>query len=355
MKTESRILVTPNELKKLSVNILTNYGLSSDHANIVADVLVRADLRGIESHGVSRLPIYIKRLKLGLIERSPIIKKVRNGPAFAVMDGGNGFGQIVTYMAMRETIEKAKKVGVGFVNVRNSNHFGMAAYYPMMALRQDMIGICSTNAFPTMTPWGGLSPIIGNNPLSIAIPAGKDAPFVLDMAMSVVARGKIRMAAQENREIPRGWAVNEKGEATTDPIEALRGFVLPIGGYKGYGLSLAMDMLSGVLAGGKFNGQLNSLYANLKEPQGTCHFAVAIDVSAFMEVKDFKTRMNNFIDQIRMSDLAKGISKIYLPGELEHEKENRRKHQGIPILVSLWQDLQKLEKNPDYEIPVSAR
>jgi len=351
---KSRILVPAEDLKKLSVNILKNCGLSYNHANIIADVLVRADLRGVESHGITRLPIYIKRLKLGLIKGRPEIKKVREGEGFALIDGDNGFGQIVTYMAMKEAIEKAKKVGVGFVTVRNSNHFGMAAYYPMMALMYDMIGICSTNAFPTMAPWGGVSRKIGNNPLSIAVPTGEYPPFVLDMAMSVVARGKIRLAAQENKKIPKEWAINEKGEATTDPIEALKGFVLPIGGYKGYGLALVMDILSGVLAGGKSNGQVNSLYANLNESQGVCHFTAAIDVSAFMEVKDFKMRMDSFIEQIKTSNLARGSSKIYIPGELEFEEENRRKCQGIPVPCTLWEDLQKLEQNPEYEIPVSA-
>lgn len=325
------VRVPADDLRMWTRAIFERVGLPEPDAAVVADSLVSADLRGVDSHGVIRVPIYVKRLRLGLVEPRPSIRLARDHGAVAVLDGGNGMGQAIATRAMEEAIRRAKQHGVGLVGVRNSNHYGMAAYFAMQALRHDMIGVALSNAPATMAPWGGARPYLGTNPMAIAVPAGDEPPVVLDMAMSTVARGKIILAAQEGLPIPEGWAVDPNGEPTADPARALEGMVLPVGGAKGYGLATIVEVLAGVLVDASFGPHIGALYDNFKSPQGLGHLLGAIDVQTFDGVDRFKGRMDRLIREIRAVPRARSIERIYLPGEIEWLAEHRRRQEGIDL------------------------
>ena len=234
------------QVKRLQTFIeeaITAVGLSKENAEILANSLIVADLRGIKSHGIVRLPTYIQRVEKGIMDPKATGVFLQDQGATAVLDAQNGFGQIAGYRAMRHAIKKAGECGIGMVGVRNSNHFGIASFYSMMALKENMIGIVLTNSSPAMNPYGTISPLLGTNPISLAVPADKELDIVLDMSTSMVARGKIRIAAAADKPIPLGWATDADGNPTTDPNEALKGCLEPIGGVKGAGLSLMVDIL----------------------------------------------------------------------------------------------------------------
>jgi LDH2 family malate/lactate/ureidoglycolate dehydrogenase len=242
---ENTVLVPAGALLEACGRILEKVGVPPEQARIIAEVTVEADLRGIGSHGLLRLPAYVHRVQAGLMAADTQLKVVRERGATVLLDAQGGFGQVAGVYAMNQAIERARQHGVGFVAVRNANHFGIAAYYTMMALPHRMIGIAATNAAPSMAAWGGTTPVLGTNPISVAIPTGQDVDIVLDMASSVVARGKIRAAATKGERIPLGWALDAEGRPTEDPQAALKGTLLPIGGPKGYGLALVVDVLAG--------------------------------------------------------------------------------------------------------------
>ncbi len=238
---------------------------------------VSSNLRGVDTHGVYRMLVYSAKLKGGFINPKPNLRIIKETPATALIDGGNNLGQVVGYRAMETAIQKAKAVGVSFVSVRNSNHFGTCAHFSMMALRNNMIGMAFTNASAQIAPTGGVDKLLANNPWSIAVPSGKKFPIVLDMANSVIARGKIRLAAKEGRSIPLGWAVTKDGEPTSDPNAALEGLTLPVGGYKGYCITLMVDMLSGVLADSCYGPRTKGMDI-VDAIAGIGHAFVAIDI-----------------------------------------------------------------------------
>jgi LDH2 family malate/lactate/ureidoglycolate dehydrogenase len=231
---------------------------------------------------------------------------------------------------MEISIAKAKNLGMGTAGIRNSNHFGIAAYYAIQAIQSDMIGIVLSNAAASMAPWGGTKPLIGTNPLAIGIPTDRN-PIILDMAISVQARGKIRQAALEEKSIPEGWALDERGKPTTDPREALKGSLLPIAGPKGYGLALMVDVLSGVLTGSFFADKISSVHEEEEGIPRVGHFVQAINIGSFMAVEEFKNRMDELMQKIRESPFAEGVNKIYLPGEIESDKHKERLELGIPL------------------------
>jgi LDH2 family malate/lactate/ureidoglycolate dehydrogenase len=264
-------------------------------------------------------------------------------PATALIDGRNGIGQVVAYRAMEAAIRKARTSGVSYVAVRNSNHFGTCAHYAMMALPQDMIGIVATNGQAHLAPTGGAQKLLGNNPWSIAVPSGERLPVVLDMANSVVAMGKVRMAIKEGKSIPGDWALNKEGEPTTNPQEALHGILLPVGGYKGYGITLMMDLLTGVLANSAFGPRVRGT-DNVSDIAGVGHAFMAVNIAAFDEISAFKARMDGYIDEIKGVRKAKGASDIYLPGEIEFMKERERRQRGIPLPTKVVEDLLAIGK-----------
>jgi LDH2 family malate/lactate/ureidoglycolate dehydrogenase len=321
--------------------VFEKLGVPHEDALIAADAIVGSNLRGVDTHGVIRMLVYSAKLKGGFVNPKPNLRPLRETKGTALIDGGNGFGQIVGYRAMEIAIKKAREVGISCVSVRNSNHFGTCAHYSMMALPKDMIGLAFTNASAQIAPTGGAEKILANNPWSIAVPAGKRFPVVLDMANSVVARGKIRQAAKEGRSIPPEWAVDKSGQPTTDPKAALEGFLLPIAGYKGYGITLMVDLLTGVLANSAYGPRVQGLDI-VEAIGGVGHTFMAIDVAAFDEVAEFKARMDAYIDEIKGSKKAAGVTEIYLPGELEFLKERDRRKTGILLHPNIVSDLRKI-------------
>lgn len=337
--------VTGEQLKSFAVKVFESLGIPATDAETTAEILVQADLRGIDSHGVARLPIYVKRLKLGLINKRPDIKVVRDRPGAAVVDGDNGLGQVVGHRAMTLCLEKARQHGVAVVGVKNSNHFGIGAYYAMMALKEDMIGMVGTNTSPLMAPFGGKQPLLGTNPLAIAIPAGSQRPVVLDMATSLVPRGKIEIAARKGEKIPVGWAIDKDGRPTQEPEEALKGTLLPMGGPKGYGLALVLDILCGVLSGAAFGAHTGSLFGDLDRPQNIGHFMLALDVNSFRPLNEFKNTMDSLILSIKSSEPAEGFKELFLPGEIEYTKTEERAQKGIDLNPVVAQNLLNLARD----------
>lgn len=322
--------------------ILEKVGVPTDHAHMTATSLIAANLRGVDTHGVTRLPIYVERLQAGLMDTKAAGKVVSEGPASLVYDGENGIGQVVGTTAMHLCLDMAEKSGVAFTTVRNSNHFGTAGYYAMMALERDMIGFSITNSPPIMAPWGGKRGFLGTNPLAIAVPTGVERPFIFDMATSVVARGAVILAAKRGDKIPPTWSLNAEGEPTTDSKEALGGAVLPLGGHKGFGLSMAIDIMAGILGGGPFGPHIGELYNNPTKQQKVGHFFGAFKISQFRSVKEFKAEMDAMIREVKAEPLGKGHERIMVAGDPEAKVEADRKANGVPLSEAVVGDLTKL-------------
>lgn len=338
--------VWADPLRDFCGRVFEKMGVPADDAVVTADVLVAANLRGIDSHGVARLKRYVDGLRDGVMLARPNIEIVHQTPGTALVDGGAGLGQPVGVRGMKLAIKKAQNVGVGFVAVRNSNHYGIAAYYSMMALEHEMIGISMTNAAVLVVPTFGKDAMLGTNPISVAAPAGEERPFVLDMATSTVPRGKLEVYDRQEKPLPLGWATDEHGVATTDAHRVLDnllaragGGLLPLGGegelfrgYKGYGLVLLVDILSGVLPGA---GYANTIYPKTSEgkplPADVGHFFGAIRVDAFRPLNEFKVTMDDIIRRLKGSAKAEGAERIYIHGEKEAEEEERRRREGIPL------------------------
>jgi L-2-hydroxycarboxylate dehydrogenase (NAD+) len=310
-------------------------------ARIAADVLVSADLRGVSSHGVIRLHSYYgNRLKNGLIDPSSPIKTLKESPATLALDGGNGLGQVVAYRAMSRCIEMADNAGIAITTVRNSNHFGISGYYAMMALPQDMIGISLTNSRPLVAPTFGLIGATGTNPIAVAVPAGKERPYVLDMATSIVPIGKVTVYEKAGEKIPKGWGINAKGELTSEPKEVLQGgALLPLGGpaelsgYKGYGLSLLVDLLSGVLSGAAFGQSVGK--PSEKQNADIGHFFAAIKIENFRPVDFFKADMDDYIQSLKATPKLPGQNRIYIHGEKEFENAEKFMQEGVPLMTEV--------------------
>jgi len=332
----------PERLKSFCAAILERVGVPSAHASIVADSLVEANLRGVDTHGVILLPRYVKRIRLGLMNPKAAPKIVRDSGAVAIVDGDNGLGQVAATKAVEIGVEKADRYGVGAVGVRNSNHFGMAAYIALQAIKFDMIGIVLSNAAPSIAPWGGARPLFGTNPIAIAIPTGHE-PIVLDMALGVVARGKIRAAAREGKSIPEGWALDEHGQPTTDPHAALKGSVLPIAGPKGYGMALMVDVLAGVLTGSSFADGISSVHER-GGATGVGHFVQVVNIKSFMPIDAFRARIAALASKVHQSPLAKGVARVYLPGEIEAAVKKERLQSGVPLSKMQQEELVELAK-----------
>jgi LDH2 family malate/lactate/ureidoglycolate dehydrogenase len=340
--------IPADQLRRFCVQAFEQVGLSTRDAALVADTLVDADLRGVHSHGTWWLTTYTERLRHGGLNPNPQIQIVRDLPSMAIVDAGGATGQVASAAAMRLSMDKARSSGVGVSTVRNSNHFGAAAYYAMMAAQEGQIGFATTDAEPTMAPWGGLKLVVGNNPLAFAAPVDDEFAVVLDMAQSVVAWGKIFLAAQRGEKIPAGWAVTPDGEATEDPVQAMAGFLQPVGQHKGYGLALMMEILSGVLSGAVFGASMPPM-EDPTASQGHGHFFLAIEISHFMPLMEFKQRMSRLVAEQRYVPLAPGVERIFLPGEIEYEKKKRRLQSGIPLEPYIIESLTALGRDMGLE------
>ncbi len=346
------VIVMPDPLREFVTKIFMSYGLPRDEAHIVADHLVEADMRGVYSHGVIRVEPYTARLKAKAMNPQPNIQIVRETPGTALVDGNDGIGQVVGVRAMEIAIRKAKEVGVSYVGVRGSNHFGTCAYYAQMALEHDMIGFATTvGGTNIMAPTGGITPLLGNNPFGIALPADKEYPVVLDMAQSVVARGKINHAVKTGSPIPITWALNRFGEPTTDAEEAYAGLVQPVGGYKGYSMAFVIMSLAGMLTGAAFARSLPVFDDGIKPNLNVGHVVQAIDIKAFMDPSEFKAKMDQAIRDMHSSELAKGAERIYVPGEMEWIKREERLKKGVPVAGGVWKDLIAISQATGVALP----
>ena len=329
-------------------------GCSAQHAQLSADVLLKSDLRGIDSHGVARLTGYVRLWEKKRINTNPQIKIVHETPTTATVDGDAGLGLVVAPFAMRVAIEKAEKYGSGWVSVRNSNHFGIAGYHALMAVEKDMIGFAMTNASPLVSPTYSSERLLGTNPMCYAFPAGKYPPIIVDMATSAAANGKLEIAQRAGKQVPEGWIQDKEGNPTTNP-HALKsgGALLPLGSdpehgsHKGFGLSATVDILSAVLSGANYGPWVPPFVAFLEpltDPVGVGigHFVGAMRVDGFRPVAEFKSHLDNWIERFKSAKTIDSNQKVIIPGEPETEAEADRKINGIPLVDAVVNDLNEL-------------
>ena len=325
-------------LKEFCEEVLRAAGIPERDARIVAASLVDADLAGMKSHGVTRLNDYLLRMEQGLMAITTKIDIVRESPSTALLDANDGWGQVASERAVELVVEKAREVGSAWVGVRNSNHNGTAAYWTIKIAREGMVGICSMNTSPVMAAHGSKLPTLGTNPLSIAVPSSSGRPVVLDMATSNQARGKIILAAKNNDPIPEGWAITSEGLSTTDAREALKGSVLPLGGPKGSGLAIMLDILTGVLTGAEFGAQMPRMYDD-PQPQRVGHMFSAISIEAFMPMTEFLSRMDQKEQETREGPSAPGFERVSMPGDGTHERMAMYRESGVPLTDEVYDDL----------------
>ena len=310
--------------------IFERCGMAEDDAAIVADQLVKADLRGIHSHGVIRVPLYAGKLTKGGVNPRGRPRVIKDASAALVVDGDNSMGQVAGVFAMRQAIERARVTNVAVATVGHSNHCGAMEYYVRMAIDADTIGIATTNALPTMAPWGGIDKLVGLNPIGIGIPAGAELPLVLDFAFGATAHGRMQVYQQKGIPIPDGWAFDQEGRPTTDIEKALAGLVQPIGMYKGIGLAMAAGILSTLLSGAGYGTESGNMVDG-SIPGRDGQFYLALNIAAFEDVATFKARMDKLIREYRSTRLAAGVRRVFVPGEMEAELERRQCPEGIPL------------------------
>jgi LDH2 family malate/lactate/ureidoglycolate dehydrogenase len=348
------MLINPSTLRVFTQNIFLAIGCSSEHAILAADVLLRSDLRGIDSHGVARLSGYVRLWEKNRINPKPDIRIVHETPTTATVDGDAGLGLVVAPFAMQVAIKKAELYGSGWVSVRNSNHFGIAGYHALMAVEKDMIGFAMTNASPLVAPTYSNERLLGTNPMCYAFPAGHYPPVVVDLATSAAANGKLEIAQRLGKQVPEGWIQDKRGNYTTDP-HALKsgGSLLPLGSdrdhgsHKGFGLSATVDILSAVLSGANYGPWVPPFVAFLDPPEnpvgkGIGHFVGAMRVDGFRPVDEFKSHLDNWIARFKTSTTVDPMQKVIIPGEPELEAENHRSINGIPLVDAVVTDLNAL-------------
>ncbi len=333
-------------------DIFAATGLSREDADLVADSLVMADARGVYSHGTLRISLYTKRILEGTVDVKAKPELVEDRDGTGVVDGHNAMGQTVGRFAMQRAIEKAEKHGVSFLVARASNHFGTCAYYSMMALERDMIGFSATiGGGNLMAPWGGSDARVGNNPFGVAIPAGRHYPVVLDMAQSVVAKGKIVMATKTGTPIPENWAFAKDGSPTTDPVEGMHGTIRPIADYKGYGMAVVIGLLSSVISDAAIGSTLMDIYEDYSRGMNKGHIFAAVDLRRLTGVAAFKERMDRQIDFIKASPRAPGVEQIYLPGEMEYLAQDRQIREGIEYPCEVIEEIKGISAKLGVAVP----
>lgn len=326
--------VDAEQLRNQVTGIFERLGLPEADARVVAEHLVEADLRGVHSHGVIRVPAYVEACRAGRINPRPNIRIVEEHGGQVVMDGDNGIGQLAAYRANEVAIARGKEHGMAGVALRRSNHCGTMAYYAVRAIEHGLIGFATTNAGINMPPTGGARKLVGNNPFAMAVPTNREWPMVLDMATSVVAGGKLDVARSKGESIPLGWARDKDGLPTTDPTAAREGSLEPLGGPKGYGMAVMLDVLAGVLSGGRFGAGLGD--------RGSAQFFMTVAVERYMPLDQFRARMDELIDQLHDSPRLPGVDRIYVSGEIEHGLQAERLRKGVPIEASVMEALDAL-------------
>lgn len=333
------------ELSDSCAGVLNALGMRSDEAQEISDSLVRASMEGADSHGLSRMAIYAKRIREGRISAQPEIGIERDGAVLRI-DGDNGPGQVVSLRALDAALPVVRELGIAGVSIRRSNHFGGAAYYCQRACREGIAMIATTNSPPGIAPWGGRSAYFGTNPIAFGFPRREEPHVIVDMSSSVVARGNIILAAKEGREIPEGWAMDEEGAVTTDAAEALKGSVLPLGGLeggaKGSALAMAVEILSAVLTGAAFGPQVGNIYSDDAPPADVGHSFILIDVARWLPLDDYYSRMDRFFEEIKSIPLAKDVKEILYPGERRYRVYEERVKDGIPLSKETLAELEYL-------------
>ena len=350
---EDCIWIDFDMMERFMVDVFRGVGVPEDDAKICADVLITSDKRGIDSHGIGRLKtIYYDRIKAGIQHPVTTFEVVKDGPTTAVVDGHDGMGQVIAYRSMNMAIEKAAKLGMGMTAVRNSTHYGIAGYYALMAANRGMIGITGTNARPSVAPTFGVENMLGTNPLTIGIPTDEEFPFVIDCATSLTQRGKIEVYDRAGKELPEGWVIDRTGKSRTDTHRILDDLVqgaaalTPLGGigeetagYKGYGYSTVVEILSAALQGGSFLKMLLGWKDGKRAPYHLGHFFIAIDVAAFIEPESFRKTAGDILRALRSSRKMPGAERIYTAGEKEHLAFLARKDRGVPVNNRLQEEM----------------
>jgi L-2-hydroxycarboxylate dehydrogenase (NAD+) len=342
------VLVDHGRLRYFIALAFETVGMPPEDARTVAGLMADADLQGSDGHGVIRLPQYVKRIRAGGINLHPAIRVAKEKPAMALLDGDNAMGHLVMKRAAEIAIEKARVTGIAWVGTRHSNHAGPASLYAKMPLAHDMIGLYfavgNANHLP---PWGGLDMLLSTNPIAAAIPAGEEPPVVLDMATTVAAYGKVKAKAARGEPMPEGWMIDREGKPLTDPRRAAEGFLLPIGGYKGYGLALIVGMIAGTLNGAAMGKSTVDFNADATTPTNTGQAIVAIDPAAFGEIAEFKAEVDRAIRDLHASERMPGVDRILVPGERSHERMLAQRHDGIIVAPSLMGALDRLAAELD--------
>jgi len=347
LKSKKKIDMTmerydPQTVQNLIADIALASGVLKSDADILADALVDADIHGISTHGVSRLNIYMRRIQRGLINAKARLKVDRHNVSMLAVDADNGLGQVQAYKTLEMLLPMARTSGVAAATVRNSQHLGALSYYCNKAAKENMILLATTNSEPAMSPKGACEAYFGTNPIAVSFPTGKGYPVKIDLATSVVARGNIIAAQKSGNDIPQGWALTANGEPTTDPEKALTGTVLTMAGHKGYALALMVEIFSGVLSGAAIGSAIGSMYKNMDRKQNVGHFFCLFDIAAFMDVSEFKQRMDNTIDQIKACKRRPGVTDILVPGERSFRKAEVNRDRGIPIEDATLKELKAL-------------
>jgi len=346
-------LIHYKELVRFSKQLFQKSGFSEENSEIIASSLVFANLRGVDSHGVVRIPYYLKGIEDGLINPKPNIKILKENEFFLLIDGDNTLGCIPATIATNLAISKAKKYGIGLVGVKNLRHVGMLANYIKKIVDEKLFGLAIANASPNIGLRGFKKPVVGTNPLAIGFPVDDSAPIILDMAMSVVAKGKLLLASKKGKEIPKGWSLNERGEETTDPNEAINGMLLPIGGYKGFGLALAIDIICGVILGGEYGLRMKRTWFS---QGGFLILASRIDLARNYD--EYIKEIKEYIKEVKAVPTS-NLTKIKLPNEIEEETTRKRIKEGIPVEDETYREFLKLSKkysvNPPHIHERSAR
>jgi LDH2 family malate/lactate/ureidoglycolate dehydrogenase len=340
------ISIAADRLRAFSSNALFAAGLERDAAERVAELMSQADLQGSDGHGIIRLAPYVKRIQSGGINTRPTISVVSERPAMALLDGDNAMGHIVMDRAAAMAVEKARVTGVAWVGSQHSNHAGPASLYARKVMEAGMIGVYfavgNANHLP---PWGGLDMLLSTNPIAVAVPAGEEPPIVLDMATTVAAYGKVKAKAQNGESMPEGWMIDREGKPLLDPTRASEGFLLPIGGYKGYGLALIVGLLAGTLNNAAMGKDVIDFNVDQATPTNTGQAVMAIDISAFGDPAAFRRRVDILARDIRNSTRMKHVERIWLPGEQSHQKRIAFMRDGVPIAPALMQTLNKLAQD----------
>lgn len=344
------VRVPAAELKRQAKAILVAFGANEAEAEIQSEARLQGALRGHpgQGQGMRGIARYCEMLKTGGIISNAPFDVLVDTPSLALVDGNKGFGQVIASRSMDMAIDKARAVGVGLVGVRHSNHLGITALHAMRASNQGMVGLCLTNAGPEMAPWGGITPTIGTNPWGMAAPTDLGFPIVLDMALSMSGKGMIKWFMKEGKKIPTDWAYDRLGNITDDPAEAMEGPLTPIGAFKGTGLSIMTDILTGVLTGAAFGLTPYSDPTN----HNVGHMLIAIDITKFMPFDQYLERIGAFVNEIKASETAPGFSEILLPGEIEHRRYSDRIENGIPVDAETLKTLRMLsqERSIDFEL-----